>query len=384
MSLVLPEGNDAVCKPCFKQGRGVTKVVVDHTMGDLICTSCGLVLASQLIDESQEWRNFASDSVDYGMKVNSRMRGGDADNAMDMFDNMKGTAFSGKGDEDLNRAQTEVDRKSKSFTPEERGLQNVMDKARRFVSQLRLSEIVTERCLHFMNVLSKSNRLGRGHKAPWYYAVIYLACREENMGRTIRELAHSGADNSDNPVSEEDFEKQMSKCISRLRNALGSELRQGQKTYIDPEELAHRYVGKLQLSAHLSSPVAHFAKQAHQLRKTNVIPAWCSSGGDEEQSAIIMSAISVVAYLSEVPDSDRPSLDQLSSVAKISPNSIARAYEVLRPYIEGLLPEALRTLEKGQEKTLSRLDSLPQTIRPPPARLPVVPIKSGANIPVGR
>jgi len=198
------------------------------------------------------------------------------------------------------------------------------------------------------------------------------------MGRTIRELAHSGADNSDHAVSEDDFEKQMSKCISRLRKALGSELRQGQNTYINPDELAQRYVGKLQLSVHLCKPVVDFAKKAHQLRKSTLIPAWCSSGGDEEQSALIMSAISVVAYLSEVPDSDRPSLDQLSSVAKISPNSISRAYDVLRPHVEVLLPEALLS------RSLSRLASLPQTIRPPPARLPVVPNKSGANVPVGR
>nr|GEU42443.1 transcription initiation factor IIB-2 [Tanacetum cinerariifolium] len=64
--------SDAYCLDCKRE----TEVVLDHSAGDTICSECGLVLESHLIDETSEWRTFANefgdnDPVRVGEPINS-------------------------------------------------------------------------------------------------------------------------------------------------------------------------------------------------------------------------------------------------------------------------------------------------------------------------
>jgi transcription initiation factor TFIIB len=53
---------------------GKTRLELDYSAGDLICTACGLVVMSQCFDDAQEWRNFAQEGVENGPRVDSRAR----------------------------------------------------------------------------------------------------------------------------------------------------------------------------------------------------------------------------------------------------------------------------------------------------------------------
>jgi transcription initiation factor TFIIB len=44
-----------ICRNCAKP----TAIIEDHSQGDLVCTECGLVLESRVVDESSEWRTFS-------------------------------------------------------------------------------------------------------------------------------------------------------------------------------------------------------------------------------------------------------------------------------------------------------------------------------------
>lgn len=46
-----------------------TAIIEDHQQGDLVCTECGLVLESRVVDETSEWRTF-SDSDKAGADPN--------------------------------------------------------------------------------------------------------------------------------------------------------------------------------------------------------------------------------------------------------------------------------------------------------------------------
>nr|GEU65531.1 transcription initiation factor IIB-2 [Tanacetum cinerariifolium] len=52
--------SEAYCLDC----KCDTEVVLDHSVGDTICSECGLVLESHLIDETSEWRTFANEFGD--------------------------------------------------------------------------------------------------------------------------------------------------------------------------------------------------------------------------------------------------------------------------------------------------------------------------------
>ena len=54
-----------ICRNCAKP----TAIIEDHQQGDLVCTECGLVLESRVVDESSEWRTF-SDSDKAGVDPN--------------------------------------------------------------------------------------------------------------------------------------------------------------------------------------------------------------------------------------------------------------------------------------------------------------------------
>ncbi|KAK7317443.1 hypothetical protein RJT34_01683 [Clitoria ternatea] len=52
--------SNTLCNDCKRE----TKVVFDHSAGDMVCSECGLVLKSHSIDETSEWRTFANESGD--------------------------------------------------------------------------------------------------------------------------------------------------------------------------------------------------------------------------------------------------------------------------------------------------------------------------------
>lgn len=66
MSQIEFDTTRTVCPQCKEKGN---RPILDHTTGDLICTSCGLVLQGQCLDEGQEWRVFAQEGVDLGARV---------------------------------------------------------------------------------------------------------------------------------------------------------------------------------------------------------------------------------------------------------------------------------------------------------------------------
>ena len=43
---------------CAAPGSEPTDLVDDHATGDLVCTECGTVMESHVIDEAPEWRSF--------------------------------------------------------------------------------------------------------------------------------------------------------------------------------------------------------------------------------------------------------------------------------------------------------------------------------------
>jgi len=59
---------EQMCEDCHK-----ADFVMNRAEGTLVCTNCGLVNKSRIIDEASEWRNFSNDN---GEANNSRDRVG--------------------------------------------------------------------------------------------------------------------------------------------------------------------------------------------------------------------------------------------------------------------------------------------------------------------
>jgi len=369
-------GSNSFCRPCQAQGRGFTETVLDHSTGDLICTTCGLVLQGRCIDEAAEWRNFETDSVDLGMKFNEKQRGGGTDGQIDkMTGSLPSTSFSGScaGFESLGKFQSMVDTQSLSLTlsSSDRMSKNVTSKLTDYAKSAQLTESTLQRCLKFVNHLAEKNQLGKQHDVPWYYAIVYLACREERTSQTTRELAAAGFPSSSSG-SEDEFEKQMRKKIKSLERpqALGTLLRAAKKSYIQPQELVPRFVSKLSLSRQVEQPAMVIAQNA---RKYKILELGSLKDGETEQIAVIAGAIFMATHLL-CGDAANLSLSDVAIVAKIPEVTVRAVYGCMRShYKQALLPEDFKErLQNGM------LPELPSAKDPTPRRPEVPTVRTAA------
>lgn len=331
-----------------------TKVVLDHSSGDLVCTACGLVLEESCIDEGQEWRSFAQEGIDMGARVDARDRGADSANQVDASSGkMRLTTMSGTTAmaQDLIRAQRQAEHRVKDTVIDAereaaRTLGNAESKVRVVTSRLTLNEIVVSRCMELIETLQRKDKVLIQQQMTWYIAIVYLACREEGATRTFRELTACFADEWGK--SEANFEKTIRRNVAKLQKDLASKLKKAVNSYISPAELMHRFVSRLQLHPEVSIPAVAIAERARQfdvVRPKN----------EREQCAIVASAIFIVSWLLDV--AEKPRLVDVSIIAKVSEGVVQEAYNKIRPHTAMLLPEAFKVRLQGG------VDNLPSACR---------------------
>lgn len=322
--------SDTSCPACAPRE---TKVVLDTTVGDLICTACGLVLEARCIDEGSEWRNFAPEGVTEGPRVNGRDRGADFANQVDELSGSMGlTTMHGTSEfaQELMRSQRFAESKVVHKDAAVRVLERSEAKVKKIVQSLLLPEIVVKRCMDLLEFLHEKAQLANKREVSWFIAVVYLACREEGITRTFRELAAAFAE--ENGKSEADLEKSLRRRVSELQRALSSKLK-AISAYISPAELMNRFVSRLQLHHEVSTPavtIAQRAKQFDVVRPKN----------EKEQCAIIASSIFMVSWLLDVDE--KPRLADVSVIAKVPEGTVQDTYNKMRPHATMLLPETFK------------------------------------------
>lgn len=309
--------------------------VLDHSTGDLICTSCGLVLQGQCIDEGQEWRNFAQEGVDSGARYSERERG----DAFSSFDSLfgsgrfiDGTGISG-GDavaRSLQRVQRMSDASSQAaiLTTSDKYYKRYAAKIREASAWLQLSESIERRSIELVHVLAKKNLLTPRMQIGWILAIIFLACKEERASRTDLELARTGAKNTGR--KEADIRKEIVSCIRQLSKSLAGEVRTGHTPHVETDELMGRFVGRLWLSREVCEPANHITRQAWRLG----VGARLTSSN---QSAIAASAIYIVAWLLDVEK--KPTYADISAAVQVSEAAVKTTYAEMRPHVGRLLAD---------------------------------------------
>ncbi len=166
---------------------GSTKLIYDEQHGELICSSCGLVLEDKMIDLGQEWRQFE--------ETDKKGRGG-SPLSMQKFDQGLTTNVgeisdiyqlgSEKNIKKFFRLKKWQERVSTSI---ERNLRLAMTELRRVASFLSLPNFVKEEASRIYNlVLQRGYVRGRSMESV-VSACIYAACRSYNIPRTLDEIS---------------------------------------------------------------------------------------------------------------------------------------------------------------------------------------------------
>lgn len=320
MSLCIDESK--TCPECVN-----STLIIDHSAGDLVCTGCGLVLQGQCLDGGNESRSFGSDCVESGPKVDSRARADFAGAADEITGDLGCTGISG-GDAmalTLQRAMRQT--QSTVQTAANAGnskLKSYVHRIRDLSSQMNLSESIIGRCIELLKHLADNNELPRMQVA-WINAIVYLACREDGVGRTVRELARVSSRNISQ--SEESLDRSIQRCVNKLSRPLEPLLTKAVTRDIQPEERMPRFVSRLQLAPEVGPPAIFIVQQANRYQLTPT----------RNQSAVIAAAVYIVAWLLDVQP--KPKVEEVAVIAGVPVSSVRGAYGDLRGYMERLLPD---------------------------------------------
>jgi len=324
MSEICVAPRKTLCKNCGDKAQ----VVLDYHVGDLVCTTCGLVLEGGCLDDAAEWRNFAPEGVgDAGDAGRDR---GDRQGArLEFEDEAMGTSIPGSTvmAKSLQRvhqmADLAADRGPASAAKAEAKTQrHVAGKVREITSRLGLGDSIVNRCLGLWQDLAGSSPGRMAKQASWYCALVHIATLQERATRTVRELAEANA-----PAAgkrEADFEKQIDKKVKEINKVLG--LSQP-AAYVEDQDLMARFVNRLQLAPQVCRPASHIAMEAY---KYGLV-------GRQPQTAIVASSILIVAWLLNVEQ--KPRFTDVATIAKVSEASVRGAYKSIRPAASRLLPK---------------------------------------------
>lgn len=153
----------------------------DHASGDMICTSCGLVLSQRNIDVSSEWRTFSND--DQGNDDPSRV--GDGPNALLNGAQLNtGIAFGdGMRSKDLHRAQNKsnTDKTNKTLLVAYKQIGALCD-------GWQLPNSVSDTTKHMFKDASESGYFKGKTQEALIAGCLFLACRRNSVPRTFREV----------------------------------------------------------------------------------------------------------------------------------------------------------------------------------------------------
>jgi|TARA_B110000977_G_scaffold165366_1_gene212485 transcription initiation factor TFIIB len=217
-----------ICDKC----KVPTAIIEDHRQGDLICTECGLVLESRVIDESSEWRTF-SDS-DKGGADPSRTAG--PTNRM-LSNGGLGTSIGKNPDGTYNQTLTRLHNSGRN---PDRPMLAAFSKINELADHLGMTSVVKDGACDIFRMVVKPGQpmLGKSLNAM-YAACLYISCRQEGTNRTFKEICGGATGTT---------VKEIGKCYKHVVKAIDGLNTQMMEQMITPEKLVNRFSGNLGLA----------------------------------------------------------------------------------------------------------------------------------------
>jgi transcription initiation factor TFIIB len=308
------------CPEC----RENTQILVDYSQGVVLCRSCGLVLETSCIDDSQEWRNF-SDSAGDAKADRNRVGGISSDPLSDAH---SGTSIA-PGSSRLSR----IHFLAVGSESTDRTLGKAHMVLRDIMRALGLPDNIYGRCCEIIKFLDSSDQLRNRASYPWVLAVVYMACRQERAGRTISELVRAQPTVKEAEVARNYWKLDKLLAGTAVRDSATS-------TQAASDNYIVRYCSRLGVTA-TEKAAEHVAMQASRFGLT----------GGRSPNVIAAAAIFLISQLLDLPN--KPTLEAVSDVAQVRTASLKQAYMSIRQPIDRLLPANF------QAKLAGGVNSLP-------------------------
>jgi len=297
--------------------------VEDHSAGDLICTSCGAVAQSRMIDESSEWRTFNSDKGE-GSGPDPNRVGGAINPLLKEGGLGLSVANSSKGNTDFGGSRL-VRHANKHA--DDRMLLNAFGEMGHMASQLGLPTTVTDRANEiFAKIVEKQAYKGRTLDSI-YAATLYIACRQDDKPRTFKELC---------AVCKTADKRDISKAYRHISK------------HIPHEELAH--VPVIHASDFIRRFASHLELSNDVMRAaTQAIDATNARGNIANRSPVTVAA-TVIHLLSVVSEAEHYKVSDLAAVSGVAVTTINSTFKDLMPVAADVIPSWFMSREEALER----------------------------------
>ncbi|CAG8462533.1 3944_t:CDS:1 [Diversispora eburnea] len=176
---ILPDLNiRLICPDCKQQ---IPNIVEEFASGDLVCGDCGLVLGDRIIDTRSEWRTFANDDGDdpsrVGSAANPLLDGSQLDTVISRRDGGSGTA------RDLNKIHGKA-----NAVKGEKNLIQAYQQITAMSDSIGLTRLIADIAKQLYKRVEEEKLLRGKSTESIIAACIFIACRQENVPRTFKEI----------------------------------------------------------------------------------------------------------------------------------------------------------------------------------------------------
>ncbi|ERN14503.1 transcription initiation factor IIB isoform X2 [Amborella trichopoda] len=295
------------CPECKTQ----TEVVFDHSAGDTVCSECGLVLEAHSIDETSEWRTFANESGDtdpvrVGAAYNPLLSDGGLSTVISKPNGAQGDFLSSS----LGRWQNRGSNPDRSLI---QAFGTIAAMAERLGLVPTIKDLANE---IYKKVEDLKSVKGRNQDAI-YAACLYIACRQEQMPRTVKEIC-----SVTNGASKKEIGRAKEHIVKLLEVETGKSMEMGT---IHAGGFMRRFCSTLNMTNQEKKAASEAVVKSEEL--------------DIRRSPISIAA-AVIYMISQLStDANKIQLKDISNATGVAEGTIRNAYKDLYPHASKIIPD---------------------------------------------
>lgn len=282
------------------------QLIEDHRAGDMICSQCGLVVGDRVIDVTSEWRTFSTgektgeDRCRVGGPVNPLL--GSADLTTIIGPCKGGSSYFS------NNAMTFAN--NRNLASSERALVSAFGSISTMCDRINLPDAIKDRSHALFKMVYEGKSLkGRANDAI-ASACLYIACRQEGVPRTFKEIVAISSVNK----------KEIGRCFKLILKAHDTNVE-----IITTGDFMHRFCATLTLSKNAQKAATCIAKKSVDL---DIVPG---------RSPISIAAAAI--YMASQASEDKRTHSDIADIAGVAAVTIRQAYRLMLPRAAELFPK---------------------------------------------
>ncbi|KAH8487059.1 hypothetical protein H0E87_025875 [Populus deltoides] len=295
---------DSYCPDC----KRLTEIVFDHSAGDTICSECGLILEAHSVDETSEWRTFSNESSDHdpnrvGGPLNPLLADGGLSTTISKTNGGSNEVLSCS----LGKWQ------SRGANPDRNRIQAFKSIAA-MADRLGLVTTIKDRANEIYKKVEDQKPLKGRNQDAILAACLYIACRQENKARTVKEICSVV-----NGATKKEIGRAKEFIVKHLEVEMGHSMEMGT---IHAADYLRRFCSNLGMTNQA-------VKAAHEaVQKSEEL--------DIRRSPISIAAV-VIYIIIQLSDDKKP-LKDISVVTQVAEGTIKNSYKDLSPHLSQIIP----------------------------------------------